>query len=97
MTTPSILRHSKAHRAAVERNAKLEASKWEERLTLECRERDAKELFGAIRSTGVRLISHCMVPWDGKSQFIVALRGGANVKLVLPNLFKVVKTEKVRL
>lgn len=95
MTTPSILRHSKAHRAAVERNAKLEASKWETRLTLEYGSGDTKLFFDVIRANSARLVLHSVDPLHKKAYFVLAVYG--TKPLVMPFGFKVVKTEKVRL
>lgn len=91
MNHPSILRHSKAHRAAVARNA---AAMFETHVTLECDDRHIKELVKAIQSGGYKRISHCILAWANRTRFVVALR---DKPLILPAICEVTKTEKVRL
>lgn len=97
MNIPSILRHSKAHRAAAVRNAAELDKHFETRFTLECSGRNAAVLMRALHSSSCRIIQHCSMSYGLVTQFIVAVDGGKSLLMdASGDLFRVVKTEKVR-
>jgi hypothetical protein len=97
MNTPSILRHSKAHRTAVVRNAVALKSRFDCRVTIRCLPDRAKYLRAALETVGcvVREVTELIEAY--RTDLVVALPAGKPVMLDQSgDLFEITKTEKVR-
>lgn len=90
MNAPSILRHSKAHRAAVARN---ESALWTTRVFIEVDHYEAMRAAVQIRNSGVTILEQSASMMDRKIRMVVTSN---KAPIPLPSSAKVVKTEKVR-
>lgn len=92
MSVPSILRHSKAHRAAVKRNA---TAMFETIVTFEFDDWNIKNKATTNLSFGDhKVISAERMSYGAVIRVVVSLLGGGSLNL--PAYCRVIKTEKVR-
>jgi len=97
MNTPSILRHSKAHRAAMSRNAAALESRFDCRVTIRCLPHRARHLRAALETAGciIRGITELVDAY--RSELVVTFQASKPVMLDHSgDLFEIIKTEKVR-
>lgn len=96
MNHATTLRHSRAHRAAVERNAEALDAKYVTRVTIEGSERDCYDLVRFGFPAGVTLVSQHASDYGCSGRLVVECQNRSAFSFHSRAPFKVVKTERVR-